>query len=114
MKHIKLRCIEIKTLVNNVSLSNQQRRLLDYVANNPKSLTLAVNRAIAIGNCSAMAKRVNKKLLPLGYVIACFRPINSISNRFGEPSQMYEWSLFKLPQRAANDSCYDSVREVSK
>jgi hypothetical protein len=114
MKHIKLRCIEIKTLVNNVSLSNQQRRLLDYVANNPKSLTLAVNRAIAIGNCSAMAKRVNKKLLPLGYVIACFRPINSISNRFGERSSMFEWSLFRFPQTAANDSCYDSVREVSK
>jgi hypothetical protein len=105
---------EIERLMDGVFTSNQQRRFIEYIASKPQSLTLAVNRATAIGNCSAMAKRVNKKLLPLGYVIACFRPINSISNRFGERSSMFEWSLFRFPQTAANDSCYDSVREVSK
>jgi hypothetical protein len=114
MKRIKLRCIEIKTLANNVILSNQQRRLLDYVANNPKSLTLAVNRATAIGNISEVASRLNEKLIGHGYVMVCFTPDDPISNRFGEPSRMAEWSLFTLAQIAANDPCYDSVVEVSK
>ena len=52
--------------------------------------------------------------MPLGYVIACVKPLESISNRFGEPSRMYEWSMFKLPQRAANDSLNASALEVSQ
>ena len=114
MNIITLHEQEIETLMDGVFTSNQQRRFIEYVASNPQSLTLAVNKATAIGNCSGIARRVNKKLMPLGYVIACVRPLDSISNRFGEPSNMFEWSLFSLPRVAANDVCYGSVVEVSR
>ena len=78
------------------------------------SLTVTVNRATAIGNISHAASRVNEKLMPLGYVTACVRLVESISNRFGEPSRIYEWSMFKLPQRAANDSFNAPALEVSQ
>ena len=105
---------EIETLMEGLFTSNQQRRFIRYVASNPQSLTLAANRASAIDNCSLIAKRVNKKLMPLDYVIACLPPVDSISNRFGERSNMFEWSLFELPKSSANDSSFDVARGVSK
>jgi hemolysin activation/secretion protein len=71
MNVVKLYAHEIETLIDTVSLSDQQRRLLIYVANNPRSLTLAVNGATAIGNISAVASRLNEKLMRHGYVMAC-------------------------------------------
>ena len=113
MNVVNLKHDEIDTLIDGLFLSIQQRRFIQYVATNSHSLTVAVNRATAIGNISHVASKVNEKLMPLGYLIACVRPVESISNRFGEPSQMFEWSLFKLPQRAANDSLGASALEVS-
>ena len=114
MKAVDLEQYEIDTLIDGLFLSTQQRRFIQYVATNPHSLTVAVNNATAIGNISYVSSRVNGKLMPLGYVIACVKPLESISNRFGEPSRMYEWSMFKLPQRAANDSLNASALEVSQ
>jgi len=105
---------EIDTLLDGLFLSTQQRRFIQYVATHPHSLTVTVNRATAIGNISHVASKANEKLMPLGYLIACVRPIESISNRFGEPSRMYEWSMFKLPQRAANEPPHTSALEVSQ
>ena len=114
MESIQLSTEEIEVLMEGVFTSNQQRRFIEYVASNPQSLTLAVNRATAIGNCSSIARRVNQKLMPLGYVIACVQPLDSISNRFGEPSNMFKWSLFELSKSSANDSSYDSAKGVAK
>ena len=114
MNVVDLEQYEIDTLIDGLFLSTQQRRFIDYVATNPHSLTVAVNNATAIGSISYVSSRVNEKLMPLGYVIACVKPLESISNRFGEPSRMYEWSMFKLPQRAANDSLNASALEVSQ
>ena len=112
MKPKRLSEQEIESLIEGVFTSKQQRRFIRYVASNPQSLTLAINKATAIGNCSVIARRVNKKLMPLGLVIACVKPIGSISNRFGEPSNMFEWSLFELPKVAANDSMFEFAEEV--
>ena len=114
MKVTDLEQNEIDTLLDGLFLSTQQRRFIQYVATHPHSLTVTVNRATAIGKISHVASKVNEKLMPLGYVIACVRPIESISNRFGEPSRMYEWSMFKLPQRAANEPPHASALEVSQ
>ena len=114
MNVVDLEQYEIDTLIDGLFLSTQQRRFIQYVATNPHSLTVAVNNATAIGNISYVSSRVNEKLMPLGYVIACVKPLEGISNRFGEPSRMYEWSMFKLPQRAANDSLNASALEVSQ
>ena len=112
MKPKRLSEQEIETLMEGVFTSNQQLRFIRYIASNPQSLTLNINKATAIGNCSVIARRVNKKLMPLGLVIACVKPLDSISNRFGEPSNMFEWSLFELPKVAANDSIFEFAEEV--
>ena len=87
MSVVNLEQYEIDTRIDGLFLSTQQRRLIQYVAINPHSLAVAINKATAIDN---------------------------ISNRFGEPSQMYEWSMFKLPQRAANGSFNAWALEVSQ
>jgi hypothetical protein len=114
MNQANLEQQEIEAPMGGVFTSNQQRRFIEYVASNPQSLTLSVNRATAIGNCSSIAGRVNKKLMPLGYVIACKQPSDSHPNRFGEPSNMFGWSLFTLPQTASNDDRYGFAVEVTK
>ena len=105
---------EIEKLLEGVFTSKQQRRFIEYVAANPRSLTLSVNRATAIGNISVVASRLNEKLMRHGYVMACLTPEEPISNRFGESSRMTEWSLFTIAQIAANDPYYGSVKEVSE
>ena len=87
MSVVNLEQYETDTRIDGLFLSTQQRRLIQYVAINPHSLAVAINKATAIDN---------------------------ISNRFGEPSRMYEWAMFKLPQRAANDSLNASVLDVSQ
>ena len=114
MKAVTFNRHEMDTLMDGVFLSNQQRRFIDYVAANPHSFTLAVNKATAIDNISHVARRVNVKLMPLGYFVACVRPLENIADRFGEPIRMYGWSIFELPQRAANESFNDSVLGMSQ
>ena len=87
MNVVNVEQYEIDTRIDGLFLSTQQRRLIQYVAINPHSLAVAINKATAIDN---------------------------ISDRFGEPSRMYEWSMFKLPQRAANGSFNASALEVSQ
>ena len=87
MNVVNLEQYEIDTRIDGLFLSTQQRRFIQCVVINPHPLTVAINKATAIDN---------------------------ISNRFGEPSQMYEWSMFKLPQRAANGSFNVSALEVSQ
>ena len=87
MNVVNLEQYEIDTRIDGLFLSTQQRRFIQCVVINPHPLTVAINKATAIDN---------------------------ISNRFGEPSRMYEWSMFKLPQRAADDSFNASALEVSQ
>jgi hypothetical protein len=87
MNVVNLEQYEIDTRIDGLFLSTQQRRFIQCVAINPHSLTVAINKATAIDN---------------------------ISNRFGEPSQMYERAMFKLPQRVVNGSFNASALEVSQ
>ena len=64
MNVVDLAQYEIDSLIDGLFLSSQQRRFIQYVATNPHSLTVVVNRATAIGNISYVASRVNEKLMP--------------------------------------------------
>lgn len=81
----------------------QAHRLVRFLADNPKAATVAVNQACSIGNISDVARRINPHLFRRGLYISCQRPAVPYSNKFGEPSQMFEWELHRITQDAAND-----------
>ena len=82
----------------------QAHRLVKFLSDNPHAITVAVNQACSIGNISDVARRINPHLFRRGLYISCRRPPEPVFNKFDEPSQMFEWSLHRISQDAANDS----------
>lgn len=82
----------------------QAHRLVQFLDANPRAPTVAVNQACSIGNISDVARRINPHLFKCGFYISCQRPPEPILNKFQEPSQMYEWSIHRIRQEAANDA----------
>ena len=81
----------------------QAHRLVRFLSNNPHAITVAVNESCSIGNISDVARRINPLLFRKGLYISCRQPADPVFNQFDEPSQMYEWSLHRIRQDAAND-----------
>jgi len=79
-------------------------RLVKYLADNPHSPSVNVNRSCAIGNISQEATAANKKLFSKGYMVGCMRPPVPLKNRFEQETSQHLWSLYALPKEAANDS----------
>ena len=95
---------ELETALQNIPPTfKQAHRLVRFLADNPQAITVAVNQACSIGNISDVARRINPHLFQQGLYISCKRPPEPVLNKFDEPSQMYEWSLHRLNQDAAND-----------
>ena len=83
----------------------QGRRMLEYLAQNPKSPTGYVAQACSIGNLSDVARYVNPYLVKDNLMIGCEKPLTPIINKFKEKSNQFLWSVYKVPQ-AANNSIY--------
>lgn len=89
--------------------ANQEKRLVEYLATTPmpqQRITVLCNKATSIGNLSHVASKANPRLYKHSLFISCQRPAIRPLNKFGELSQMYEWSLYLLPKvggKAAND-----------
>jgi len=78
-------------------------RLVNYLANNPHSPSVNVNRECAIGNISQDATAANRRLFQYGYMVGCMRPPVPLKNRFEQETTQHLWTLYKLPKEAAND-----------
>ncbi len=84
-------------IVNRIPFSSTQAvRLVRYLAENPLSVTVEVNKACAVGNISQVARKLNPFLWPFGYQIGCERPPLPVPNRFREPSSMFLWSIYAV------------------
>ncbi len=95
----------VDRLINSIPASfKQAHRLIVFLANNPRSVTVEVNRACAAGNLSDVARKVNPYLWPLGFQIGCERPPTPMPNRFGEPSNMFLWSVFEVEKNPPQDN----------
>ena len=91
-------------IINTIPASFKQAlRLVEYLAERPRTVTVEANKACAIGNLSDVAHKVNPILYREGYMIGCERSPSAIPNRFGEASNMFMWSVFALPD-ASNDA----------
>lgn len=107
MKKITLDQSEIETLLNLIPEdATQERRVFEYIAARIDSVTVNVNQATSTGNLSHVVRKLNRKIYSKHLMIACQRPIVPVQNKFGESSQMFIWSLYRIPNegRAANDS----------
>ncbi len=74
----------------------QLPRLVRYLAHNPDASTVFVNTDCAIGNISDVARAANQKLQQNGLFISCKRPDKKIENKFGEPSHMWQWGIYRI------------------
>ena len=83
----------------------QGRRMIEYIAKNPKAPTGHVAQHCAIGNLSDVARNVNPYLFKHGLMVGCEKPLMPILNKFSEQSNQFLWSLYGLPV-AANDAIY--------
>lgn len=108
MKPISLSLPEADQLISVIPTDfTQARRMVEYLAKSPNATTQEVAASCSIGNLSDVARKANPHLYPLGVMISCQRPPAPIHNRFGEPSGMFFWGLYKV-QAAANDADYGS------
>lgn len=103
--------LELDSALKAIGRKGQAPRLVRYLSANQKSPTVFVNSNCAIGNISDIAAVVNPVLYKHGLLVACEKPPKPILNRFGDPSNMFLWSLFRLDKAsaditAANDDAY--------
>ena len=76
----------------------QAQRMLRYLANHPNASTAEVAANCAIGNLSDVARKSNKYLAVRNLFISCRRPAARLPNRFGEPSRMYQWGVYRIDE----------------
>lgn len=113
MKPEKISVFTLEHVLKHISANNKQAiRLVSYLAENPSSITVDVNRACAIGNISDVARKINPTLFEFGLFISCRPPFPPVPNRFGERSNMFEWGIYRLPNNgeAANDAEYETSK----
>lgn len=74
---------------------NQGKRMVRYLAEHPDANTAEVAHHCAVGNLSDVARNANRYLHTVRLFMACRRPVNALANRFGEPSNMFQWGLYR-------------------
>jgi len=80
----------------------QAQRMLRYLANHPNASTAEVAANCAIGNLSDVARKSNKYLAVQNLFISCRRPVSRLPNRFGEPSRMFQWGVYRIDEFGAD------------
>ena len=96
---------KLNRVLNSIPGSFKQAlRLVEYLSRHPRTITVEANTACSVGNLSDVARKVNPYLWPFGYMIGCERPATPMPNRFGEPSNMFIWSVFEVEKNQPQDS----------
>jgi len=103
MKPITLSSAEIESAEVTLPYGfTQGQRMLRYLAINPDASTAAVAAHCAIGNLSDVARKSNKYLAIQNLFISCRRPVSRLPNRFGEPSRMFQWGVYRTDELGAD------------
>jgi hypothetical protein len=83
----------------------QGKRMVSYVAANPRSPSGYVSQQCSLSNLSDVSRYVNPYLAKHNLMIGCEKPIIPIINKFLEKSSQFLWSIYSVP-KAANDDVY--------
>lgn len=94
LKLTKEECIAIKKRIPESSM--QFRRMTDYLANHPDTLTTKLCIACASVNLSDVARKHNHLIRPAGFYVDCYRPPYPVYNRFGGISNQFLWGLYRI------------------
>ena len=70
--------------------------MFEYLSQNPGSTTGEVAHSCSIGNLSDVAHYVNPYIFRQGFMIGCEKPDAPIINKFGEKSNQFLWSVYKV------------------
>ena len=81
---------------------SQAQRMLRYLSEHPNASTAEVAANCAIGNLSDVARKANRYLATRNLFISCQRPVSRFANRFGEPSRMFMWGLYRFDESASD------------
>jgi hypothetical protein len=84
---------------------NQGKRLVEHLAQNPRSPSGHVSQSCSISNISDITSYVNPYLAKHNLMIGCEKPITRILNKFNEKSNNFLWSIYSIP-KPANDDVY--------
>jgi len=105
MKPITLSSAEIESAEVTLPYGfTQAQRMLRYLAAHPNASTAEVAANCAIGNLSDVARKSNKYLAVQNLFISCRRPVSRLPNRFGEPSRMFLWGVYRTDELGADES----------
>lgn len=106
MKSVTLDKAELSAVLKAIPYTNKTGiRLVTHLAENPESPTVDVNRNAILGNISDIARKINPTLFKFGLFISCHKPARPLKNRLGDETNMFLWSIYRLPNegKAAND-----------
>lgn len=73
----------------------QGLRMFRYLATHPDACTVEVAQNCAVGNLSDVARKCNRHLHSKRLFMGCRRPASPLANRFGEPSRMFQWGVYR-------------------
>jgi len=105
LKALTLSAAEVESAEVQLPLGfTQASRMLRYLAVHPNASTAEVAANCAIGNLSDVARKSNKYLAVRNLFISCRRPVRRLPNRFGEPSRMFEWGIYRTDELATDES----------
>ena len=104
MQPVTLTTQQRKEIQKHLEKETQAYRIFSEVSRKSQLHTAYLASNTATGNISDVVhKCLNPVLAKFGYRIGCTRPPIPIPNRYGQLTQMHEWSLYKFEDRSAND-----------
>jgi len=103
LKALTLSAAEVESAEVQLPLGfTQAQRMLRYLAVHPNASTAEVAANCAIGNLSDVARKSNRYLAIQNLFISCRRPARRLANRFGEPSRMFQWGIYRIDELGAD------------
>ena len=99
MEVVRLRDLEQQEVLKSLP-SNQAKRLVTYLSQNPNAKSADVSKYCQLSNISDVARRVNAITFDRNLFISCQRPLITSNAAPGA----FLWGIYRLPKVAVNDS----------
>lgn len=99
MEVVTLKDLEQEEVLKSLP-SNQAKRLVSYLSQNPNAKSADVTKYCQLSNISDVARRINRVTFNHNLFISCKRPV--ITSK-GVPGA-FLWGIYRLPKEAVNDS----------
>jgi hypothetical protein len=96
---------ELSKLLEKVSpngIHYQPGRIVQLLAKGPSRTGIVASRCSVANIADVVLRKINPKIMPMGFWVGCQRPPQIILNKFGQRAGDFIWQLNKVP-KSAND-----------